>query len=574
MQKCLEECNRKGGTTIAFPALGAGILNYPSEVVAKVMITTIQNYYQTNATTSIKEVKIVLFKDSDHNKFENFLKTSTYSQRTYIPQNSSNMFSPQNVQSSPSLSPLPSVAPSQAMSSSPSLPLSHSHPQMQNISRSSIPSYSTIPVYQSAMDSTPSYEAFKTGDIEVQLVCGDITNDTSDVIVNTTQCDLQLATGEVSKAISQKAGPNMQQSCSMYIKQYKKLDEGKVCITEATGQLKCKTVFHIVVPNSKKASALSHIVTTCLNEANGKNANSIALPAIGTGGLSYNPTVAAQGMFEAIIQFGQTNPVHLKHVRIVIFQKSMYQVFVQKCIELTEQPVPSKPSFLTQCLSVMPFKSSAKKISHKITTVKPVQSVPQTPTVQINVYGRSPEAVQQAEESLSSIIYQQFEGLCFSNSYISYLKPEQILQLNEKAAKLNLTIEVNIEVSQINIRGRKDNVQQLKDVINKLLHDLEKAVMTSEAKNIETQLKKHVNEAKSLLQTEVKWQFLNFGNQYVNYDTDVNFQIEQAYKLQKNLQYMNSSSQQCTIYFDRMQEENSVTGSVVKIQRIIDSETG
>ena len=574
VQKCLEECNKRTATTIAFPALCAGILGYPSEVVAKVMITTVQNYYQINATTCIKQVKFVLFKDTDYKNFESFLHHSVHT-----PTNLPSISSPHNVQSSLLMSTLqhpPSMSPPKvkhnilSMSSLRRPPPPQSLPQKIHRPSSVSPhSLSLMDQSTTSLHSVTSSRIFKTGDIKLEIVCGDITKDTSDVIVNTTQSDLQLATGTVSKTISQIAGPDMQQTCSMYIKEHKQLEEGKICITKATGQLRCKMVFHIVAPNNKKASALGQIISTCLYEADHNKLNSIAFPAIGTGGLSYNPTVAAQGICEAIIEFGQTNPVHLKQVRIVVFQEDMLQAFVQKCIKLsTEQAVPPKPSFLTQCISAMPFKSVASKFSHKI---NPVMLVPQTPTVQIRVYAKSQEVVKEAEESLLSIIGQQFEPISFDNLYISNLQPEQLLQLRQEAAKLNLVIEVKKETSQIKIRGRKDNVQQLKDIINTMLHEIEKTAMKIKASEREEQLKRDASEAKIFIQTKVKWQFLSSGNQYENYNPDLNYQMEQAYQLQKtHFTYTNNNLQQCTVYFNRnpMQEENNATRDVVNLQRI------
>lgn len=562
MHKCLEECNKKGATTIAFPALGAGILHYPSKVVARIMISTVQNYYQTNSTTCIKEIKFVLLDDDHHKEFESFLLQNP--SVTFTSQNSPIASSLQKVQSSPSISSShypPSIPTPQVVHGSPSTYSLNSLVSPQSIGRFS--SYSLSPTY-----------ACRIGDIiEIQIVCGDITVDTSDVIVNTTQSDLQLATGTVSKAISQKAGLSMQQSCSMYITQHRRLEEGKVCITQAAGQLRCKMVFHIVAPNNKKASTLSQTVIACLKEAESLKFNSIAFPAIGTGGLSYKPTVAAQKMFEAIIEFVQTHPVHLKQVRIVVFEKDMHQVFVQKCIEFsTKQTVPSKPSFLTQCFSPMPLNSTANKYSRKIPKVNPVIFVPQAPPVQIKVYGKSPEVVQQAEETLLNIIHTQFEGISIDESYISDLEPEQISQIKEKALKLNLTIEIKMEISQIKVRGRKDNVQQLKDVIIKMIHEIEKAVMKIEASKKEAQLKKDIDETKSFLQTKVKWQFLSYNSHYENFSADINYQIEQAYQSKKTptFMYTNSSMEWCTVYFNRspMQEENSVTREVINIQRI------
>ena len=69
--KCLKVCESKKASTIAFPALGAGALKYPPQVVAEVMITTVQNYYQTNSrTTCIKEVKFLIYLNDIYKEFE------------------------------------------------------------------------------------------------------------------------------------------------------------------------------------------------------------------------------------------------------------------------------------------------------------------------------------------------------------------------------------------------------------------------------------------------------------------------------------------------------------------------
>ena len=83
VQKCLAVCDNKRTSTIAFPALGAGILKYPARVVAKVMINTVQNYYQTNTKTCIKEVKLVMYTDDSYKEFEHVL--SQYSKPAVTP---------------------------------------------------------------------------------------------------------------------------------------------------------------------------------------------------------------------------------------------------------------------------------------------------------------------------------------------------------------------------------------------------------------------------------------------------------------------------------------------------------
>ena len=74
VMKCLKICDEKEISSIAFPALGAGNLGYPTDFVAKVMTNTVQSYLQVNRdTTCIKEVKFVIFIDETYKTFQTFL---------------------------------------------------------------------------------------------------------------------------------------------------------------------------------------------------------------------------------------------------------------------------------------------------------------------------------------------------------------------------------------------------------------------------------------------------------------------------------------------------------------------
>ena len=285
VQKCLAFCDQNGIASIAFPALGAGNLGYPSNVVARVMISTVQNHYQAKSSC-IKAVKFVIFVDNTYQEFLSNLSENTGSTSSLVSKAS-------NLSSVPS--PLPVLSPLPIPLPLPVSPL----PSLQSLQSPIInPSYQPFTPSASPKDLSG---AFKTANITVEVICGDITDDDSDVIVNTTLPELQLDSGAVSKAISQKAGPSMQQECQEYIEQYKQLGDGDICVTDATGSLKCRKVFHITAPGNKKAAALKTTVTVCLDKAELNKLQSIAFPAIGTGGLSYKPDTAAQGICEAII---------------------------------------------------------------------------------------------------------------------------------------------------------------------------------------------------------------------------------------------------------------------------------
>ena len=76
--KCLKICDEREISSIAFPALGAGNLGYPTELVAKVMTNTVQSYLQINSkTTYIENVKFVIFMDETYKAFQTFISTAS-----------------------------------------------------------------------------------------------------------------------------------------------------------------------------------------------------------------------------------------------------------------------------------------------------------------------------------------------------------------------------------------------------------------------------------------------------------------------------------------------------------------
>ena len=519
LQKCLQVCEQKSASSVAFPSLGTGNLGYPPNIVAKVMVTTVQNYYKVYRATCIRSVKFVIFKDNIYKEFEGLLL-----------QQSDSTISNHGAD-------IPEVLP-----------------------------------YMSPLRSLWSaFATFRIGEVVVEVVCGDITNDDSDVIVNTTQSFASLQLPPIAQL--QKAGVAMQQSHQMYIEQHKQLAEGNICVTQPTGQLKCKLIFHIVVPHIKKHSKINQTVTSCLKQAESNELMSIAIPAIGIEELSCDPKVVAHGMYEAVIGFGETQPIFLQQVRIIILKQDKYQIFVKKFNELyTGKVSSSQTNVLTKCMSLFKKPFTSKKSG----TVPAHYSIPKVSAVQITIYAMSSSAVQMAEKRLKNIIHQQFTSLSIKNECIFSLKQDQISKLTQKAAENHLMIRINPELSHIQIKGRKENAQTLETTVKEMLHSVEKEEMRKAAKAREDQLEKKHREKEFYLtfQRKVTWQYI-LDDGHEDYDPERNYQIEEAYQLYKThgkfavYTYIDDKCQ-FNVYFDRtpMVEEDCTTKELSPIQRI------
>ena len=74
IKKCLEEADRCGATSIAFPALGAGNLGYPSHVVARIMVGTVATYFKSHRyANSIETVLLMINIQDVFKKFQKML---------------------------------------------------------------------------------------------------------------------------------------------------------------------------------------------------------------------------------------------------------------------------------------------------------------------------------------------------------------------------------------------------------------------------------------------------------------------------------------------------------------------
>lgn len=142
--------------------------------------------------------------------------------------------------------------------------------------------------------------------MEIVVNKGDMCFYPVDAIVNAANVNLNLS-GGLSKALSDAAGPKLQEACKQIIKR-RTLKTGDVVHTEA-GQLPCKHVIHAVGPNFDKSDpqeaikCLKNAVKRSLNLADSLFCQSLAIPAISSGNLGFPPNLCADTIVSALEEF-------------------------------------------------------------------------------------------------------------------------------------------------------------------------------------------------------------------------------------------------------------------------------
>ncbi|XP_062313703.1 protein mono-ADP-ribosyltransferase PARP14 isoform X2 [Osmerus eperlanus] len=175
----------------------------------------------------------------------------------------------------------------------------------------------TVTQGSASQNSAPPLPAKPVSQVSVNIKMGDITKETVDVIVNSNNQNLNLNSG-VSGAILKAAGQSVVDEC----KQLGPLNNGGVVLTGG-GNLKCKHIAQMVGPGvpADITASMEKVFKLC----DSKQAVSVSVPAIGTGGGGMDPKVSLIAILEALDNHtSQTAWSSIREVFIVSFEQKVY----------------------------------------------------------------------------------------------------------------------------------------------------------------------------------------------------------------------------------------------------------
>ena len=165
----------------------------------------------------------------------------------------------------------------------------------------------------------------KINQTSIVLVCGDITKETTDAIVNAANKHL-AGGGGVDGAIHSAGGPAIMEEC----RRIGGCPTGQAVITTA-GKLLAKYVVHTVGPvyhggNKGEADLLQDAYRNSLKLARENGLQSISFPAISCGVYGYPIDEAARLAMKTCIEFAREN-TGVKLIRHILFNRQIYDIF-------------------------------------------------------------------------------------------------------------------------------------------------------------------------------------------------------------------------------------------------------
>ena len=536
------------------PSIGAGNLNYPNDVVAKVLIEETVSFFKKNqGKTSLQLVHLVIFDQKIYSEFQKVHKKLISSTMT------------DSVPSSFTQSHRP-------IRSTPCASSAFLQQQTQHY------------LAQESAPYTDDSSVFSLPDgLRLELLQGDISSNDSDVIVNTTQEDLKLVGSGVSAALLKKGGQALQDACDEALAKGQKATEGKIVATRATGSLKCKEVFHIAFHKGKN---LTKSIQSCLELAEDKKFRSIAFPAIGTGFFNYPAASVAKAIADALKKFISSKPAHIKVIQIVVYHPHVHKEFVTAFNSIGESSggllsylytgVKAVKSFFTTSddddemkmqpsLAAATFHTQYTRTRGSIKMDEEFEDLSQDTTsmpakitlyseVILHIYGETDAMVGRAEKKLQSIIDTTFHSDVTDDARITAFSDDAVRELEALAKKQNVDIEIDQDpaLHSVKLGGFLQDVMIVKDKLRDAMSSV-----THESS------KKAVAEA---VHKNIRWIRFNSQEKEEEYGVELNYEIEEAYSSKEKS--FKAVKDQFIINFDKMEEEDMVTQSIAIVKRL------
>ncbi|XP_030642348.1 poly(ADP-ribose) polymerase family member 14-related sequence 1 [Chanos chanos] len=481
VDECLGQAEQKQQASIVFPAFGTGQLGFPKPLVASVLLDSVLKFSKKRSSTHVQEVVLALH-PKDVLTIQAF--TDEFNKKFGI--------------------------------------------QSASASASSQSGFSKV-----TSPKTGLYES-TVGGVVVQLTSGDITKETTDVIVNSSNDDFTLKAG-VSKAILDAAGQNVEVECKQLGAQ-----PNNGIIMSQPGNLGCKKIIHLSAKNDPQT--IYQRVLEALQMTAQQNFTSISLPAFGTGQGGVQASQVADSMLDAVVDMVKKTPQSsLKLVRIVIFQAPMLADFhnsmqgkegtgnlaatVQKAaVTLKQENTWSKLKSYANNLKAFLTGGLAKDAEQHKDKDFVIEGLVVNPAC-FHICGPSQVAVDSARQWIEKLIN---EEQCFETiSDLMILKMSDKEQKRLKELQTKTDVSIRLEYKSTDSLG-KDEGGEARITVEGLSRDV-----LSAASEIQAMLKRLRDEEfrrkdMEVLSDVVDWQYQQ-GVQYHSFNLEDNFYLEEAF---------------------------------------------
>ena len=390
---------------------------------------------------------------------------------------------------------------------------------------------------------------------KIEIIHGDLAQEKTEVIVNSTSVDIKEDANQISKAIFRASGNDMLNACTGLVSSGLRLTDGMVVPTSASGELRCDKVYHVHIPGKSKRDVLptqaegelfKKVVYGCLEIGEETRQESIAFPAFCLGVGNYTVEQSGGLMFEAFNEFtAKMAPKCLKEVRIVIYKKDLYEefrLFYNQGISFGTVKKGRANSATPN--SVMPHPPKQKPRSFTNAQLAPSS---RKGTISFHIYGIQTAILSNTEKILKTFINEIIvTDMVELGDTIKLFNQDDMDDFLDLATKNNVDIDIQHDLERIIVSGEDSAVEKVIDKVQRKKIELQ--VLTSELQVYE-------------------WYTENSAGVLECYSLDVMRQLEIAYKRKSPSITVTIDQVRVIIDLTKMEEHDSVVGLRRKIVR-------
>ncbi|KAM9486658.1 protein mono-ADP-ribosyltransferase PARP14 isoform 1-T1 [Clarias gariepinus] len=382
------------------------------------------------------------------------------------------------------------------------------------------------------------------GQIRVKVLCGDITKETTDAIVSSTNINLNLSTG-VSGAILKAAGQTVVDECTKL-----GVQPGDGVVLTSAGNLPVKHIIHMV--GQTKEKDITNSMYKVLKKCEENKIESVSFPALGTGAGNLAAAQVAKAMMDAVANFVIDSPAFLKTVQIVIFQSTMLSEFEEAMKKFKK--TSRTPSSVT--IPTLTQQTATSSTNRKVCLVTETAAVT-FPVANVEIYGMSTANIAKVKKFLDDLVSEECHSTDLQSSHLA-----NITEANNKAiVELSKSKQVRVLVAakdKLTVSGRKE------DVLDTLLHIKGFIQAAQERESRESEEKR--------LSKTLCWEVAE-QETWVPLSSSISYELELAFHKEQKYSYTDKG-ETFTVDFKEMKRVNA-KGKSCKIKRKLfaDSET-
>ncbi|XP_026018060.1 uncharacterized protein LOC113018874 isoform X2 [Astatotilapia calliptera] len=276
--------------------------------------------------------------------------------------------------------------------------------------------------------------------VKLHVVFGDITNETTDAVVNTTDFQNFNLDG-VCKDILTVAGPQVETELKAA-----KVDRGEIYVTQS-GNFPCKAIFHVC--GQRDEALIEQLVCDIIYYCEWYKYSSVAIPAICAGAGELDPAVVAGAILQGI-KSSTSSMNSLTNIRLVLIKIDVFLAFKEEAMQMYSPAVINRVSFQEQ----QQQQQSAPSVSAYLSSLQ-ISSTSQQSV--FTFLGFSRTDIGDAMEKLKHQYQTQCSSKTFSKEELELLNRDDIMELKDLVESEGLFMQTD-QSGALTVSGLKDGV--------------------------------------------------------------------------------------------------------------------